>query len=397
MNLLVRAFHAGKPTESHAVRSMFQTVANAVRALRPQRIVFAMEAGHRHRTAILPTYKAHRPPADPDLIRQRQLACDAIAAAGLQAVSVDGYEADDVLASIVRQYPGTVVTSCDKDLLCLSGRCRVFAPWGSGEFLSPESKLGIPAGQVTDYLALCGDASDGVPGVKGIGPKTAVELLQAHGNLEAILSAAKAGQVKGAVGRKLTDGFSDALKSHELVELVDSLPLPELQPWRPPAGWQNRLQDMRLGNVAGILESIVEHFSPFGGAIEPVSAATGKAEPGELSERGNPDSPPRLITRSISEPIRPRHQGVTKYWNTPDKGIVLCWELGRLAAAAQEPAESGWKQWSANHAAWMQGYRGEDLRIDSADPQYRKPESAAAAPTVTPQPVASAARRSLFD
>jgi 5'-3' exonuclease len=286
-NLLVRAWHAGKPTESHAVRSMFQTIAGAVRTLRPSRLVFAMDGGYHHRTAIYPAYKAHRPPSDPDLVRQRQLAIDAIKAAGLCMVHVDGYEADDVIASIAANEFGVVICSCDKDLLSLCGLARVYHPWGAGKFATAEDVLGVSPSQVSDYLALCGDKSDGVPGVPGVGPKTASELLSQYGNLEAILSAARTLRIPGAVGKNIASGISDALLSQQLVQLVDNLPLPELTYWYPRSGWQQRLTELRLGSVAAILDSLQQFLLLPRLGVDDGVAAVNPRRPKSLFDDGN--------------------------------------------------------------------------------------------------------------
>jgi len=259
-NLLVRAWHAGKPTEIHAVKSMFLTVASAVRALRPEAIVFCLDGGHDHRAKLLASYKAHRKPSDPDLVRQRQLAIDAISAAGLQCIRADGFEADDVIGTLASRHFGSVVLSSDKDLLQLDGRngTRIFEPWGVGKFVTPDDKLSVFAGQVVDLLALCGDTSDGVPGVRGIGEKTAVELLQKYDCLENILSAARTLRIPGAAGKKLLDGTADALLSQRLVELVTTLPIDPPRLWNPRPGWQQNLTAMKLGAVAGILDGLAD-------------------------------------------------------------------------------------------------------------------------------------------
>jgi hypothetical protein len=157
MNLLVRAWHAGVPTETHAVRSMFQTVGNAIRKLNPDHVVFAFDGGHTMRSELLQEYKANRPAKDPNLIAQQALAETAIKISGFDSIRIDGWEADDVLASIAAAFPDTVIVSSDKDLLampCIAERCRVFEPWAEGKFVTADSKLGIPASSVTDFLAL---------------------------------------------------------------------------------------------------------------------------------------------------------------------------------------------------------------------------------------------------
>lgn len=394
MNLLVRAFHAGKPTEIHAVKSMFQTVANAVRQLRPQRIVFAMDGGHVHRSKLLPQYKAHRPPHPPELKAQIELAKQAIELAAIPAFRVEGFEADDVLASLVERCPAIVICSSDKDLLSLHGRCRIFHPWTGGGFVDPVSKLGLPAGQVTDFLALCGDTADGVPGVKGIGEKTALKLLQDHENLEAILVAAQQNQIPGAIGKHLREQRAAALLCQSVIQLRSSLPLPELLPWNPVPGFQQRLQSIGLGSVAGILDGVVALISnPDSKETntpprESVSASTGKDEPDKMFDDGNPESPSAAATqnatgvttarsvgtdgpvafvfRSITEPIR-QNLNMVQRWDGPDKGLISCWEAGRQASGMDR--ENPWKSDSLNATAWNQGFNGQDLNVQLVSPE----------------------------
>ncbi len=340
LNVLVRAWHAGKPTETHAVRSLFQTVANTIRKLQPRHVVFALDGGHALRSQLLPEYKAHRPDPDPGLQAQKALAEQALQICGFQAVRVPEWEADDVLASIACRHPDTVIVSSDKDLLALSGqaeRCRIYHPWADGTFVTAEEKLGLPAGQVTDYLALCGDTSDGIPGVKGCGPKTALQLLQDHDSLEGILTAAVTGQIKGAIGQKLKEQRDAALLCRRVVELNLNLPLPELQTWRPVADWQTRLQELRLGSVAAIMESLLKD-----------PAAIALQNPGS-SVTPEPVSTPQTADRSAWMIVQ--HSAGRQYRGT---GI-----------------ENPWRRHSDEHTAWQQGFDGQPLDLT------RKPQPAA--------------------
>lgn len=296
LNILVRAFHAGKPTETHAVRSMFQTVANAIRFLKPAHVVFAMDGGHKMRSQLLPQYKAHRPPEDPALTAQKRLAEDALYICGFDMIRILDWEADDVLATLANQFTDIVIASCDKDLLSLTqnNRCRIYHPWGAGEFMDSETKLGIPAHQVTDFLALCGDTSDGIPGVKGIGPKTAVALLAEYDSLEAIIVAAKLGNIKGANGQKIGAQHQDALLCRQVVELNNRLPIKELTGFQPHPDWRMELQNMRLGSVAAIMESLQDQRF-IRKELHPnervVSATNLQVEHGERRDSGPQDCP----------------------------------------------------------------------------------------------------------
>lgn len=263
LNLLVRAWHVpGNNSDGRAVRSMFQTVANAVRTLRPDKVVFCLDGGYDHRTAILSSYKKNRKPSDPDLIRQRELAVEAIRVAGFCAIGVVGFEADDVIATIARNNDGVVIASSDKDLLALGGMARIHHPWKDKKtgsvigFVTAEEKLNVCPGQVTDYLSLMGDASDGVPGCPGVGPKTAAKWMDKYNDLEGVLNAARLLHIIGAVGKNLRKHTPDVLIANSLVKMVDTLQLPEVTPWTPSTAWLQRLQDLSLSGVASVLEAL---------------------------------------------------------------------------------------------------------------------------------------------
>lgn len=361
LNLLVRAWHTGKVTEVHAVRSMFQTVANAVRNLRPKRVVFALDGGHKHRSELLPTYKAHRKPSDPNLTEQKALGEAAIEMAGFCAVRVVDFEADDVLATIAEKHENVVICSSDKDLLAKGSTARIYHPWKGGKFpesfVKSDDVLGIPWHQVTDYLSLCGDTSDGIPGVKGIGDKKAKALLVEHGSIEGIMAAAIMGNVKGAVGKNLKANQSEAMKSRQIVELRDSLKLPELTVWRPPAGWQNRLQDMKLGTVASVVESIAELLTVKGEAEQPIAeTVTPEATPEPASEHREP------LTEMANDwtPWQPSKSPAGDY-------LPVAWQLGVAARTKKlDETECPYKAGTDTRVFWMAGFDGNPL-ISKAD------------------------------
>jgi 5'-3' exonuclease len=353
-NLLVRAWHAGVPSEIHAVKSMFLTVASAVRSLRPSGIVFCMDGGHDHRAKLYPAYKAHRPPSDPDLVRQRKLAMDAIDFAGLQLLRAGGFEADDVIATLAKRERAAVILSSDKDLLSLAGHARIYHPWGAGKFVTPEDVLGVPAGQVLDYLALCGDTTDGVPGVKGIGEKTAQKLLSEHSDLETILTKARFMHIPGTMGKNLRDGAADALLSQQLVQLVTNLQLAELQPWRPRHGWQQRLTEIRLGAIAGILDGIVD-----------------------LLASGGLQSPDDTRIDARTEPRTNRHQGIDIPRSPDLDWLRTQYESGRKHSG--RGTENPWKRDSLEFRAWDQGFWNVPFSMDAESPaESREPATTAA-------------------
>ncbi|QDH14433.1 DNA polymerase I [Formicincola oecophyllae] len=189
-------------------------------------------ARHTFRNDIYPDYKAHRPPAPDDLVPQFPLVREAAQAFGLQGVELEGWEADDIIATYTRQAVAmgrscTIMTS-DKDLMQLVGPLvRLMdpvrqTPMGEGAVLK---KFGVSPDKVVDVQALMGDPSDNVPGVPGIGPKNAALLIGEHGTLEAVLEAAPT--MKPSKRRQnLIDHADMARISKKLVTLADNVPVP---------------------------------------------------------------------------------------------------------------------------------------------------------------------------
>ena len=271
MNLLVRAFHAGTPSKIHAVKSLLQTCANVIEKLSPEYLIFAADGGHAMRSELFPAYKAHRPPKAPELVAQIELAEKAIEALGWPIIRVVDWEADDVIASLVAKLSdraaGCVVCSCDKDLLQLcdgTRRVKIYHPWDKGLYIGGshvEEKYSVKREQFKHYLSLCGDSSDGVPGVKGVGPKKAAELLGKYPNLEAILEAARCLLIPGAAGKALRDQAEEARMSAKLIELEYDLEIPftwhDYPASSPSAGWVDALRALDLGQVVQRLTDVI--------------------------------------------------------------------------------------------------------------------------------------------
>ncbi len=176
-------------------------------------------------------YKAQRPEAPEDLVPQFPLIRQASEAFGVPAIEVEGFEADDIIATYVRRakergWRVTIVSS-DKDLMQLvGGPVRMLDPIRN-RIIGPkevEERFGVPPDRVGDVLALMGDASDNVPGVPGIGPKTAAELIRAHGDLESVLAHAP-GIRQPKRRQNLIEHADQARLSKRLVTLHDDVPL----------------------------------------------------------------------------------------------------------------------------------------------------------------------------
>lgn len=190
------------------------------------------------RNALYPEYKANRPPPPEDLVPQFPLIRDATRAFSLPCIEEDNLEADDIIASYARAatrrgWDVTIVSS-DKDLMQLVGTCGegggcvdMLDTMKNQRIAIPEveEKFGVVPDLVGDVLALMGDSVDNVPGIYGIGPKTASRLIQDHGSLVAALDAAE-GMKPSKLRERLIEGRDMALLSRQLVQLKEDCDLP---------------------------------------------------------------------------------------------------------------------------------------------------------------------------
>ncbi|MDT9599603.1 DNA polymerase I [Sphingosinicella rhizophila] len=178
-------------------------------------------------------YKAHRPPPPPDLVPQFPLIRDATRAFSLPCIEEEGLEADDIIAcyakaALAEQWQVTIVSS-DKDLMQLIEPGLDLYDTMNDRRIGRDyvvEKFGVPPEQLGEVLALMGDSVDNVPGVPGVGPKTAAQLIQQYGDVESVL--ANAGEIaKPKLRQNLIDHADNARLSRELVRLVCDSPLPE--------------------------------------------------------------------------------------------------------------------------------------------------------------------------
>ena len=198
-------------------------------------VCFDSPGGCARRKALLPSYKANRTAPDEALVRQLQLARELVAQLGLTVVAQNGIEADDLMAFLAReaakaQVPSALVTT-DKDVYQFLNEWISIWPSGKDAIKGPQAameKFGVAPQFLPDYFALVGDASDNVPGAAGIGPKSAVELINKFGHLEDILRAAHNGdpQIRPQLTQKLLNGEGSALLSKQLVVFDHTLAMP---------------------------------------------------------------------------------------------------------------------------------------------------------------------------
>jgi DNA polymerase-1 len=188
-------------------------------------------SGKSFRNDIYPDYKANRPPAPEDLVPQFPLTREATKAFNIACIEVEGFEADDIIATLARQADAVggrvTIISSDKDLMQLVG--------GGVEMLEPikgerigregvEAKFGVGPERVVDVQALAGDSVDNVPGAPGIGIKTAALLINEYGDLDTLL--ARAGEIKQPKRRETLIEMADQIRmSRDLVKLDDHMSL----------------------------------------------------------------------------------------------------------------------------------------------------------------------------
>jgi 5'-3' exonuclease len=252
-SLWYRAFHgvpesvtAPDGTPVNAVRGFLDLLGRVLRDTRPARLVCCLDLDWRpaFRVSAVPSYKAHRlaengAEAEPgSLAPQVAILLDVLAALGVAVAGVEGHEADDVLGTLATREPGPVdVVTGDRDLFQLvddSKPVRVLytvekmRPYREGDVAA---RYGIPGRAYADFAVLRGDPSDGLPGVKGVGDKTAAALVERFGTVEQIVTALDAGSADGfpaGARAKLEAAREYLLAAPAVTRVVRDLPVPVL-------------------------------------------------------------------------------------------------------------------------------------------------------------------------
>ncbi len=189
--------------------------------------------GPTFRHEIFKDYKANRPPTDEALVNQLKIARDVCTALGLKVIALQGAEADDLMASCAKiagkDNIDTIIITSDKDIYQIVGEhVKLWSGSPQDDYRDDsvcQNKFGVPCKYMADYLALLGDSSDNVPGVEGIGAKSAQTLVNAFGSVEDIIKAAKENNpdLKDALKKKILKGEESAKLSKQLILLKDNL------------------------------------------------------------------------------------------------------------------------------------------------------------------------------
>lgn len=262
----------GRPV--NAVRGLLDFIARFVEQYSPAELACCWDNSWRPewRVMLVPSYKAHRVETGdleqvPDgLAAQVPLILEVLAAAGIPVIGADGYEADDVIGTLATRATGPVdVVTGDRDLFQLvDDRVRVLycgrgvANHDRVDDAWLTARYGIAGTGYVDFAVLRGDPSDGLPGVAGIGEKTAASLVTAYGDLGGILAAADRGDLAPAVTRRLRAAIDYLGPAREVVAVATDVPLPQVNlalPSAPPdpAGFTALAESLGLGGSAGRL------------------------------------------------------------------------------------------------------------------------------------------------
>lgn len=282
---LFRAYHALPPltTSQGQPTGAMLGVLNMLRRLRkhyqPEHLAVVFDApGKTFRHEAFHAYKANRPAMPEELAAQIKPLHELIRLQGIPIIIEPGVEADDVIATLVRQAREQgwqcLISTGDKDLAQLVDENIMLEDTMQDRKLDRagvQAKFGIGPELVGDYLALIGDSSDNIPGIPGCGPKTAVKWLQEYHDLNGVIR--HSDEIKGKIGERLREHLEQLRLSRQLVTLKDdvelSISLDDLHPGPPAEQLRARLQEYEFSSWLRELQD------PGGNATEPTDAPAG--------------------------------------------------------------------------------------------------------------------------
>ena len=232
-----RAYHAIRPLTTstgiptNAVYGFIKLINKVKNEQKPDYIAVCFDHPSKNfRHQLSPVYKANRKQIDEDLIKQMPIARESVKAMNLASFEQAGFEADDVIGTVARKAEKegikVVIVTGDKDLFQLvNDNIHI---WNESKNIMFDSqkvyeKYGLYPDKIVDMLALMGDNCDNVCGVKGIGEKTAVKLINTYGSVENIIT--NADSIKGKISQAIKDGANDVLLSKKLVQLELNVPM----------------------------------------------------------------------------------------------------------------------------------------------------------------------------
>ncbi|KPF84327.1 DNA polymerase I [alpha proteobacterium AAP38] len=351
---IFRAYHALPPlnrpdgTPVNAVMGFTNMLMRLLAELKADAVAIIFDSKRLNfRNDFYPDYKAHRPDPPEDLRPQFAIIREAVEAFNLPSIELEGFEADDLIATYARQAralgrPVTIVSS-DKDLMQLvDDGIRMLDPM-KNKMIGPDEvfeKFGVAPDKVVDVQALAGDSVDNVPGVPGIGIKTAAQLITEYGSLEALLE--RAGEIRQAGRRqKLIENADLARISKRLVKLEENAPVPvpveELKVREPDV---NRLLSwLGVQGFRSIIAKVKAEIAADGTLADGAAIQAAAGGGGEQQRR---DLRAALDGRSFAPPTTPVEARADAHIPRPDKVELLLVDTEEaLAAWVAEGLEAG--------------------------------------------------------
>ncbi len=283
---IFRAFYAiqrlstksGFPT--NALYGFLKMILKTISAANSSKIAIIFDAGRKtFRNDLYPEYKANRTECPPELVEQMPYFRELSRALGLPVLECPGYEADDIIATITSQvshqsHP-VVIVSGDKDLMQLvTDKVQIWDTMKDKRYAPSDvvEKFGVGPDQVTEILALTGDSSDNVPGVDGVGPKTATQLVQKYGAIESIIAAsasiAEDTEIRNRkkIVENITTNVETLRLARRLVEVDCNVPLEKVAPEMNTIDDLLTKKEMDVSHLSELLErfefqSLFKEFS----------------------------------------------------------------------------------------------------------------------------------------
>ncbi len=330
---IYRAFYAvrhlststGIPT--NAVYGFVGMLNRVLREKGPEYVAIALDTPEpTFRHDLSPDYKANRPPMPEDLSAQLPYIKRLIVAYRIPCLEVPGYEADDIIGTLATwagaQGAKVVIISNDKDLLQLvtpqvlmwdTVKDKVFGP------AEVKERFGVPSDQLVEIMGLTGDSSDNIPGVPGIGPKTAQRLIREFGSIEGLLS--DLGKVGPKKQRKKLEIFSEqAMISRELVKIKCDIPM--------DMDWQT------LERVGSDRQALIDLYRDleFGKLLQELGEETGTLEPAPVKRDYQLITATETLKSMLAQVHKSRKMAICALTSTKDPldaelvGVALAWE-----------------------------------------------------------------------
>jgi DNA polymerase-1 len=358
---IFRAYHALPPLtrksdglQVNAVLGFCNMLWKLLRDMKPEEqpthlaVVFD-KSEHTFRNEFYADYKAHRPPAPDDLIPQFGFIRHAVHAFDLPCLEQAGFEADDLIATYVRQAcaigASATIVSSDKDLMQLVNDCVIMYDTMKDKKIGiPEviEKFGVPPEKVIEVQSLIGDSTDNVPGVPGIGVKTAAQLITEYGDLETLL--ARAGEIKQEKRRQtLIDNADKARLSKRLVTLDDNVkldvPLDDLAVHEPDykrliaflKAMEFNTLTRRVAEFSGIDAAEIEANAEVGPGARPVDRGTAQEVAKTTPSAATASPAPALPLEGGAMKVKDRPKGPEQEALTPQALVSARLDAGRKA------------------------------------------------------------------